>query len=47
MFYCLDKLQYRDKSVLSTWTLKKLHLDNFCNHDSFKIAQQLTSGYRQ
>jgi hypothetical protein len=27
--------------VLSTGTIKKLYLDNFCNRDSFKIAQQL------
>jgi hypothetical protein len=24
-----------------------LYHDNFCNRDSFKIAQQLTSGYKQ
>ena len=38
----LGKLQLHDKSVLSTGTLKKFYLDNFCNRDSLKMAQQLT-----
>jgi hypothetical protein len=39
---------HHDKLVPFTGTFKmQLQRDKSCNRDSFKMAQQLTSGYRQ